>query len=122
MPQRFEIRQTISTNAQRRTAQIVVVFNNRCVTRHIKNGIGRHPDDSLPAYHRKLEERVVENKRRQQDALEAKAHFEKTKPKDWEAFVVSLEQQRQRLVDELQVMIGALEIVKKEDPLMVSYF
>lgn len=146
MANQFKIRQRISTSDKGRELrqQITVEFNGRIVTRHIKDGIGRHPDDSLPAYYRKLEERVTENQRLQQNKLEAITilqKFTKEKPKGLDDIMrkatvevltgmtaqkavelaAKMELERQQLVDQLQVLIVALEVVRKEDPLMVTY-
>ena len=144
MPNKFKIRQRLSSNAKRRTAMVTVEFQGRVFTRHIKDGIGRHPDEDLPKIYAKLEERIEENKQFQQDKLEAIAalqNFGQQKPKGLEDImrkaaieiltgmtvekakdlVVKMELERQRLVDELQVMQLSLDAMKKEDPLMVSY-
>ena len=121
MSNQFKIRQHLSSNAKRRTAMVTVEFQGRVFTRHIKDGIGRHPDDSLPGIYRKLEERIAFNKQDQAMKLEAITMFKAKKPENWEDHVVALEMQRQRLVDELQVLMLSLDAMKKEDPLMVSY-
>ncbi len=120
MAQKYETAKIISTGSKGR-AQVTVQFQGRTVTRHIVNGVGRHPDDSLPAHHRKLEERLSEAKCNISHKEEAIVKFTKEKPTDWEKFVVILQADILRLKNDLPTLENALEIVRKEDPLMVNF-
>ena len=122
MAAKYEIVRTISSNPKRDTAQVTVNYNGRVVTRHIKNGVGKHPDDALPGIHQKLQERISENQREQQFLLSSIAALQEKKPENWEANSALLELKRKERVDTLPGLIAALEMWKKEDPLMVSYF
>lgn len=122
MPSKFEIHKQISRGRRQGDAEIVVLFNGKSVTRHTRNGVGRHPDDTIPALHRRLEERLAENKRRRDDAVTAQGVLAEKKPKDYLEHIVALQVQVAKLEADRPLIEAALLAVRKEDPLMVNYF
>ncbi len=120
MAQKYEIAKVVSAGIKGR-AQVTVQFQGRTVTRHIVNGVGRHPDDNLPAHHRKLEERLSEAKRNISHKEGAIVEFTKKKPNHWEDFVAILQGDILNIKNALPFIENALEIVRKEDPLMVNF-
>jgi hypothetical protein len=141
----YEIYKTIQTNTTKRTAEIVTLFQGKSVTRHLKGGIGRHPDDTIPALHARLEDRVAQNKLAQQHKAEMLSKlgklsvgdskgFEKAmremgiefatglKPKEFAELLAKLQAEIDALKANLPFAESALDTVRKEDPLMVRYF
>jgi hypothetical protein len=53
----YKIERVISKGKNGRQ-MITARFNKKSVTRHIVDGLGRHPDDSIPALHARLHKNV----------------------------------------------------------------
>jgi flagellar motility protein MotE (MotC chaperone) len=146
MPNRFAIVRTISTSNKGRELrqEVTVDFQGQSVTRHIRNGVGKHPDDTIPSMHRKLEERVDRNRKLQQDKAtvisklssvsvgDAKG-LEKVmkemalefvtglKPKQVTDLLAKLQREIDALKADLPHIEEALNRLRKEDPIMVNF-
>jgi hypothetical protein len=144
MAAQYPIQRLISGNAKRGTSEVTVDYGGVSVTRHLKGGIGWHPDDTIPALHKRLEERVEQNKRLQQDkaavisklsklSVTDKVGIEKfakemaiemvvgLKPKQITELLAKLQAEIDILKAQLPFAEAALDQVRKEDPLMVRY-
>jgi hypothetical protein len=122
MPNKFEIVQQISRGKKKGHAQITVNFQGRSVTRHIINGVGRHPDDTIPALHKRLRDLTDENEAMTRDKKAAIALLEQKKPKGWMDLAAKMQREIRVLEEALPNLKLALASVQKEDPLMVNYF
>ncbi len=60
MATHYKIDKVLSANAKKGTMMVTVKFNGRTVTRHIKNGQGKHPDDNVPKMHDRANSSVNE--------------------------------------------------------------
>lgn len=122
MPNQFEITQVINRGTRKGCAQIVVNFQGRSVTRHIRDGVGRHPDNLIPTLHKKLADRIQDAERMKNDKMSAIGLLEQKKPKDWEALVLRMQDEIRTLNDSLtNGLKPALAVLQKEDPIMVKY-
>lgn len=121
MPNKFERYKTISRGTRKGEEQIVVMFQGRSVTRHIRNGVGRHPDDTIPGLHSRLKERIQENESMTRHKKEAIALLEKNQQKGWIDLAAKMQREIKQLEEALPVLKTALASVEKEDPLMVAY-
>lgn len=121
MPSQFEIVKTISRGRKQGHAQITVAFQGRSVTRHIINGIGRHPDDTIPGLHQRLHEAISENEGLTADKKMAMAVLAEKKPKGWVDLAAKMQREVRVLEEALPGLKASLAAVQKEDPLMVRY-
>lgn len=119
MPAEFKIHRVVSSGSK--GTQILVLFNGKSVTRHIVNGVGRHPDDSLPTLYKKLEDRLSEAKSSKAQAEEAIPMLEKTKAKYYQQHILDLQKKIKQYEDSAATLATALDQVRKENPLMVRY-
>ena len=123
MATKYEIAKHISRGKRKGHEQITVNFQGRSVTRHTINGVGRHPDDTIPGLHSRLKERIQENMSRTSNKKAAIAILEEKKqPKDWLDLAAKMQREIKSLEAELPGIKAALSAVEKEDPLMVNYF
>lgn len=129
---KYEIVRVISRGRKGRnsTAEVIVKLEDgRHITRHLVNGQGRHPEDSMPSQHRNARERVEEiesamryNEGRQQTLREALAD----PPAQFLERVAKqmLKQLEAEHVDLLQLHTAAAALrdkITSENPLMLRY-
>jgi len=120
MPSKFSIIRTISRGKPGR-AEIIVNFHGKSVTRHTRNGIGRHPDDTIPALHSRLEERLADNISLRGQKVVAQGVLAEKKPEGYLDYISRLQREISVLDAAKPVIESALASVRKEDPLMVAY-
>jgi len=116
----------IVSSGKKGKAMIIVNFNCRSITRHVVNGMGRHPDDSIPAVHKRLEDELENNKRDTDNKREAIAILQRQPPKHLKpveitTLLAKLAAEVRDLEAVRPIIEDALSNVRKEDPLMVRY-
>lgn len=118
----YSIHKIVSTG-KRGKLQITTMFEGKSVTRHIVNGVGRHPDDTLPKHYAVIQNII--NTNRQEIAKRAEWLAEAENPKnkqkvdlDTMKAVAAGKQAFEIALNEAEVQLG---ILITNDPLQVRY-
>lgn len=119
MPQYFSIARTVSAKGKK--AQIICNFHGKSVTRHIIDGVGKHPDDNVPRVNQRMREDIADCERGINNCIQTNASLAKRQDAEAKDLVVRTAQEKAKLEARLLSIQTALASFEKEDPLMVRY-
>lgn len=121
MPAKFEIARVISRGTRKGHEEVVINFNGESITRHLINGVGRHPDARVPGWHDKLTDAIATAKREVAGRDVSIAALEEKKPKGYIDQITNHQRNRDLIKAQIPSLEEALRVLQKEDPIMVYY-
>lgn len=118
----YKIHKIVSTG-KRGKLQITTMFEGKSVTRHIVNGVGRHPDDTLPKQYSRvmgvIDDLTKEINRRAEWLAEVELPKNRDKVDKDQVKVVTSQKQAYEM--SLLSVQEELNYMQQEDPLQVRY-
>lgn len=124
MAQKYPIYKIVSHG--KKGAQITVKLGNKSVTRHIDRSFrGKHPDDSIPTLHARLETNLSTWKaeaNRLQEQMQKVEDDKRLTPEEKELAFQGMQYRVVEVQNALAHVEKQLHTVRVEDPLIVQYY
>lgn len=123
----YKVEKVLSSSKDGKRLMVSVKFEGKTVTRHIIDGMGRHPDDSRPKFQSKLYARVVDLNQdiaKLEKAIAAATLEVERKGKDRVAAreaIPAIEARKVTISISRDAAVQQYETEVKENPLMVEY-